>query len=151
MKLILLYEINYLNLLKSIVGKNVLYTAIIWFMGCTIIGIPIILCLVAYKGFSIGYTIASVIYVLGTQKGIVFCILSLLLQNIIIIPSIIALSNSSINLYKVITKDKKRENIKTAILKHTIFSVFIFIILAIASLIETYICNFLLTNYINNI
>lgn len=63
---------------------------------------------------------------------------SMLLQNLIAIPCIIALAVSGIKLYKSIMKDKRRENIKIEIIRHTIFSLAMLAILAISSIIETY-------------
>mgnify|MGYP001719959996 len=51
---------------------------------------------------------------------------------------------SSVNLYKVIVKDKRRENIKVEIARHTIFSVIILILLIASSFVETYLSNTLL-------
>ena len=117
---------------------------IFWILGCSIIGIPIIYAIIIYKGFSLAYTISTVILALGTIKGMFFCIISLLLQNIIIIPSLFAMAVSSVNLYKVIVKDKRRENIKVEIARHTIFSVIILILLIASSFVETYLSNTLL-------
>ena len=50
-----------------------------------------------------------------------------------------------LKLYKLIMADRRRENIKIQILKHTIFSIFIFIILIISSFVEAYISGGLTT------
>lgn len=42
-------------------------------------------------------------------------------------------------LYKSIMKDKRRENIKLEVIRHTIISIMLFVLLIIASLIEVYI------------
>ena len=86
---------------------------------------------------------------LGTLKGTLFTILSLLLQNIISIPCILALAVSGMKLYKSIIKDKRKENIKIEILRHTVFSLFITGILVIASVVEVYISSSLVSSNIN--
>ena len=63
----------------------------------------------------------------------------MLLQNLIFIPVIICMAVSCIRLYKSIMKDRRRENIKIEIIRHTLISVVLIICLIIASLIETYI------------
>lgn len=73
---------------------------------------------------------------MGLSKGMVFIIASLILQNILFIPAILALAVSGFKLYKSIVKDKRRENIKLEILRHTIFSFIMLVILMISSLIE---------------
>ena len=136
--------INNLELLKKSIGSNLLFTFLMWFIGSTVIGIPIVLGIVAFRGFCLGYTISSSIAVLGTGKGILFFATSVLLQNIIFIPCMLALSVSGIKLYKSIMKDKRKENIKIEVFRHTIFSLFILLFLILSSLVETYISTNLL-------
>ena len=138
------YQIDSMGLLKSSIGNNIIFAFILWFMGCTIIGIPIVYGMITFRGFSLGYTISSLLFTLGTGKGILFCILYLLLPNLLIIPAILALAVSGIRLYQAIMKDKRRENIKIEIIRHTIFSLFMTLILILSSLIEVYIANPLL-------
>ena len=71
-------------------------------------------------------------------KGISFVLVALLLQNILLIPVILALAVSGIKLYKSIVKDKTKENVKIEILRHTVFSVIMLIILVVASVIEIF-------------
>ena len=103
-------NINPSELLKSSLISNLLLAILLWFVGSTVIGIPIVYGLIAYRGFCIGYTIAAALYTLGTGSGILFSITSILFQNILFIPSIIALAVSGIKLYKSIVKDKRKEN-----------------------------------------
>ena len=56
-----------------------------------------------------------------------------------LIPAILALAVSGIKLYKSIMKDKTKENVKIEILRHTVFSTIMLIILVIASVIEIFI------------
>lgn len=91
-----------------------------------------------------GYTISAFISVLGIQKGLAFIISNLLLQNIIFIPVILAISVSGFKLYKSIIKDKRRENIKIEIIRHTVFCFIMLICLIISSIIEVFISNNLL-------
>ena len=139
------YEIDKINLLKDSAINYLIIALIIWFMGSTVIGIPIVYLIITIKGFSLGYTISCVINALGTTKGTLFSITSLFAQNIIIIPCIFALAISGIKLYKSIMKDKRKENIKLEIARHTIFSLFITLLLIIASFIEVYISSNLLS------
>ncbi len=138
------YQIDSINLLKSSIGNHIIFAFILWFMGCTIIGIPIVYGMITFRGFSLGYTISSLLFTLGTGKGILFCLLYLLLQNLLIIPAILALAVSGLRLYQAIMKDRRKENIKIEIIRHTIFSLFMTLILMFASLLEVYISNPLL-------
>ena len=91
-----------------------------------------------------GYTIAVSISILGLSKGLIFVIISLLLQSIFFIPAILALAVSGFKLYKSIVKDKRRENIKVEILRHTIFSLVMIMSLVIASVVEIFVSTNLL-------
>lgn len=139
------YQIDSISLLKTVMGNHIVFTFLMWFMGCMVIGIPMVYGLVAFRGFSLGYTISSILYTLGTGKGTLFCILSLVLQNIFIIPVILALAVSGIKLYQSIMKDKRKENIKIEIVRHTIFSLFMLAILMVATIMEVYGSNTLIS------
>ena len=127
---------DYLTELKNDIKQNIGLVFLLWFAGTTIIGIPIVFGLILFRGFCLGYTISSCVYVLGKLKGLIFIIITIFLQNIIYIPSLIILGVSSIKLYKSIIKDKRRENIKISILKHSITSLFILLTLILASIIK---------------
>lgn len=87
-------ELNNIELLKTTVIENIILAVALWFFGTTVIGIPIVFGIILYRGFCLGYTIASIIVVMGVGKGILFIFVSLLLQNIIFIPAIIAIGVS---------------------------------------------------------
>ena len=71
-------------------------------------------------------------------------IIPALASSIFIIPAILGLGVSGFKLYKSIIKDNRKENIKLEILRHTVFSLIMLILLLIASLIEVFISiNFL--------
>lgn len=132
----LIQKVNYFSELQNDIKNNIILVFVLWFAGTTIIGIPIVLGLILFRGFCLGYSIASCVYVLGKIKGLVFIGISMLLQNIIFIPAIMILGVNSIKLYKSIIKDRRKENIKVSIIKHTMVSVMILIALVICSIIK---------------
>ena len=139
---------DYLGELQKDIRNNVTLVLLLWFAGTTIIGIPIVLGIILFRGFSLGYTIASCVYVLGKVKGIIFIIITIFLQNIIFIPALMVLGVSSIKLYTSIIKDRRRENIKLSILKHSIISLVIMVILIVTSIIKIEISYRLIVNLI---
>lgn len=140
-------DINQVELLKTSMGQNIMLAVVIWFFGTTVIGIPVVFGIVLYRGFCLGYTISVCISIMGLSKGIVFVLVTLLLQNIIFIPAVLALAVSGFKLYKSIIKDNRKENIKLEIVRHTIFSLIMILVLIVASLIEI----FLSTNFLKAI
>ena len=124
------------SLLKTTLKENILLAIFLWFFGTTVIGIPIVFGIIFYRGFCLGYSIAAIITTIGTGKGIIFSLITLLLQNIIFIPAIIAIGVSGFNLYKSIVKNKNRENIKIEVIRHTIFSGIMLLVLCVSAVLE---------------
>lgn len=139
---------DYLIEISKEIKSDIILTVLLWFAGTTIIGIPIVLGIILFRGFCLGYTISACIISLGKIKGIVFILTTTLLQNIIFIPAIIVLGVSSIKLYKSIIKDRRKENIKISILKHSIITMMVLISFIIASIIKIEVSYRLIINLI---
>lgn len=131
-------EINSIDLLKNSMGQNIILAIVLWFFGTTVIGIPVVFGMVIYRGFCLGYTIAVCVTVMGLPQGLWFALILLLLQNILFIPAMLALAVSGFKLYKSIIKDRKKENIKIEVVRHTIFSFLMLLILMLASVVEIF-------------
>lgn len=133
--------------LKTSIINNLSLGLLIWIFGSTIIGIVIVYFIIAFKGFSFGYTISSVISTLGVRKGLIFIGSGMFLQNLIAIPCFIVLGVSATKLCYTIIRNKSEVNIKAELLQHTIFSFFIFILLIFSSIVEVYISQKLLVYF----
>lgn len=140
-------NLNQMELLKNSMGQNIVLAIVLWFFGTTVIGLPVVFGVVLYRGFCLGYTIAVCITIMGLQQGILFVLILLLLQNILFIPAMLALAISGFKLYKSIIKDRDKENIKIEVIRHTIFSLIMLLILLTSSMIET----FLSTNILKGV
>lgn len=124
------------KLVASSMKSNFLLALILWLAGTTIIGMPFVLAIILFRGFCLGYTVSAITLTIGLWKGILFCILALFLQNILFIPALLTMGVSSIKLYKSIINDRRRENIKIGIIKHTMICILMLFVLIIASFIE---------------
>lgn len=82
-----------------------------WFLGLTIVGIPVILGLCIFKGFSIGFTISFFVYSLK-DRGLLLAVLGVLPQNIIYIPCVILASVLSIQFSLGMLKEKLNKGYK---------------------------------------
>lgn len=129
-------KLNSLSLLKTSAIQNIILAVSLWFFGTTVIGIPIVLGIVLYRGFCFGYTIAVSVTILGITKGTIFSLVNFLLPSILLIPAMLAIAVSGMKLYRSITKDKRRENIKLEIFRHTTFSLVMLIFMLVASVLE---------------
>ena len=141
-------EGDYFIELQKDIKCNITLVILLWFAGTTIIGIPIVFGIILFRGFCLGFTITSCVYVLGRIKALIFITITILLQNIIFIPVIIILGVSSIKLYKSIIKDRRKENIKLSIIKHSMISVMAIIALVISSIVKIGISYRLIVNLI---
>lgn len=143
--------INNVDLLKQTLKNNIIIASVIWFFGTTVIGLPIVFGLILYRGFILGYTISACISIMGLQGGLIFTFSALFLQNIIFIPAIIAIAVSGFKLYKSIVKDRRKDNIKLEILRHTVFSLLMLIALSISAIIEAFVSTNILVNVVKYI
>ena len=139
---------NYFDELQKDIRSKITLTFFLWFAGTTIIGIPIVLGIILLRGFCLGYTIASCIFALGKVKGLIFVIITVFLQNAIFIPALMILGVSSIKLYTSIIKDRRKENIKVSILKHSIVSIMVMIILIVSTIVKIEISYRMIVNLI---
>ncbi len=144
------YKIDQKKLLIKSVSSNLKIAVMIWIAGSTIIGIPLVYGCLGYKGICIGYSISAIIATMEKAKGIIFALSSMLLQNIIAIPCILALTVSSVKIHKSIMKEHNKEHIKSEIYRHTMFSIFMTIGLFISSLVEIFISTNITSNIIIN-
>lgn len=132
-------NINLFNLFKESLISNITIAVLLWFGASTIIGIPVVYGTLILKGFSIGYTISSIIVSFGIGKGIIIALSILFLHNIIFIPAMFAMCVSGVKLYQSIMKNKERQNIKAEILRHTIFCLIMLLLMIVSSVVEIYI------------
>ncbi len=137
-------DINQLLFIKETIKENLTFVILLWLMGSTVIGLLLVYIIVAFKGFCLSYTISAIFHVLNNGKTIAMLVSTMLLKNIIVIPCTIALAVSGMKVYKSIMQDRRKENIKLEILRHTGFSIFILIILILSSLIEVYLSQLIL-------
>ena len=137
-------DINQLLFIKETIKENLTFVILLWLMGSTVIGLLLVYIIVAFKGFCLSYTISAIFHVLNNGKTIAMLVSTMLLKNIIAIPCTIALAVSGMKVYKSIMQDRRKENIKLEILRHTGFSIFILVVLILSSLIEVYLSQLIL-------
>ena len=61
-------KIDFIGLLKDSLLKNISLALILWFIGSTVTFTPFIYGVIVFRGFCLGYTISSVIAILGARK-----------------------------------------------------------------------------------
>ncbi|QXM06076.1 stage II sporulation protein M [Crassaminicella indica] len=132
------------SVLKQSLINNLQTAALIWILGITVIGMPLILLLVAIRGLIIGFTVGFLVEQLGF-KGVIFSLISIFPQNLLIVPSIIIIAVIGIGFSKMLIGNKLRKsyNVHNSTLKQFVLystinaSIFFFIILG--CIIEAYV------------
>ncbi|WP_427339228.1 stage II sporulation protein M [Caloranaerobacter sp. DY30410] len=160
--------INYLNSFSSIINKDIDLKALkifkysitnniqtiiaIWLLGITVIGIPIVLIIIALRGFIIGFTVAFFIKEFKI-KGVTLSLLCLLPQNIFLVFGLIVISVISILFSISILKNKinviKQPSFLNRFINYTITIFIVSIIIIMGCLVESFTTPILL-KIINN-
>lgn len=108
--------------------------AIFWIVGMSIIGTPILIGYLGYKGYSMGYTISAIIKLLGVSAGNSFVFKYMFLKNLVLVFIMIFLANFSIKISKNFFE--KKTNLKPDALKYSIIAGFMLIVWIIAVFIQ---------------
>ena len=143
-----LENINQEGLVVTSIKQNLIFAFVLWLAGTTVIGMPIVLIIILLRGTILGFTISSITVTLGLPKGILFCLISIVLHNIFYIPAILSIGVSSIKLYKSIIKDRRKDNIKFELIRHTIIFGLMIVLLVLSAIIENVISANLLKKFI---
>jgi len=137
----LLYT-SFLNQAKSVIG--------IWFLGLTVIGIPLILGWVFLRGFALGFTIGFLIQE-KAAAGIILSLISILPQNIVYIPLLIVWSVVAINFSLFVVKGRQAGRIMSlgrTLLGYSVLMCFFMLFALLGALIEAYLSPWLLSLFL---
>jgi stage II sporulation protein M len=122
------------------------YIGVIWILGLSIIGLPIILILLFLKGVFVGFTVGFLVHQLG-WKGFAISFISVVPQNLIVVPVMLLVSVISISFsLKLIGHlfGAKNSLQKPNLSKYIVSMLIVTVILFLVSLFETYISPILL-------
>lgn len=123
------------------IANNLKNALVICISGLMVIGLPLVLALILFRGFILGFTVGFLMRELGI-KGVIFSLLAILPQNIIILPAIISIGVAGVAFaLSVIRSRFKRysEDYSSLILGYIMFNIVCSIFLVMAGLIEGYI------------
>lgn len=136
-------EINNLQILYHSIINNFKTLLIIWALAISAYGFPLIFLTIGARGFSLGFTMAFLIENIG-YKGILFIMVSMLPQNIIILPVFIALCVVSVSHSLGVLRNRKagkyvkREKLRLFV-KYNFIVLLNIALLMVGSLIEAYV------------
>jgi stage II sporulation protein M len=120
---------------------NVKYVGVIWILGISIVGLPIILILLFLKGMVVGFTVGFLVNQMG-WNGFLLSFVSILPQNIFIVPIFILISSLAVSLsMKMIRRlflKQVRDPLKPSIYRYLFSFAISVLFLAAAGAIEAY-------------
>lgn len=146
--------VSYKLIFFQSIKNNLPLIIFLWFLGLTIVGIPIIIIIDLLKGFTVGFTFSFMISSLG-KSGIGIAVLGVLPQNLIYIPCIIFASVISMEFSIMLLKNKFNKqwtsSISSRVIYYSLIFIVIIIFLFIGIIIESYITPHFVKNLINNL
>ncbi len=128
------------ELLFKTLTSNIIIDLILWLLGISIIGIPIVIILLSYKSLSLGFTISSIIstYKLnGIIKALIYIVPNTINLFIFFVISYYSIS-FSLMLFNYLFR-KKEYNKRVIVNRYLKLLVISIIILIFSSVIETYV------------
>lgn len=128
------------ELLFKTLTSNIIIDLILWLLGISIIGIPIVIILLGYKSLSLGFTISSIIstYKLnGVIKALIYILPNIINLFIFFVISYYSIS-FSLMLFNYLFR-KKEYNKRIIVNRYLKLLVISIIILIFSSVIETYV------------
>ena len=131
-------NISYLILLKNSIWKKIQFFIFLVFLCLSILGKYGAISLVIFKGFTIGYSVASSIMTFGVGKGILMSLSLTLLTEIMLIPTIFYTIITSLQMFNDCSY-QNYESKRQLILKYIVKLLCIIIMIFLISLIETFI------------
>jgi len=118
--------------------KQLQVTVLLWFLGLTVIGLPLILGFVWFRGFSLGFTVSFLLHD-RAGAGILIAIISILPQNIIYIPVFLAWSVTTINFSVYVLKGRNSGvSLGRGIMGYTALMLVYLLIFLVGAFIEAY-------------
>lgn len=124
----------------QVFSMHMKWIALIWVMGLSVIGLPLVLVLDFLKGVLIGFTVG---YIVGqlSWKGMLFALVSVAPQNLIIIPVLIICSVTALSFSIYMIKNRfigRGGTMFQPLIRYTAGTCSLAIVLCIISVYEAY-------------
>jgi stage II sporulation protein M len=133
------------QILGSAFFKQLQLTMLVWFLGLTVIGFPLVLAVIWVRGFSLGFTISFLLHY-RAGAGVIISIISILPQNLIYIPFFLAWSVMAIRFSLYIIKDRNTGlPLSRALIGYTSLMLIYLLIFLAGAFVEAYLSPWLLS------
>ncbi|GAE30966.1 stage II sporulation protein M [Halalkalibacter hemicellulosilyticus] len=129
------------------------YFGLMWILGLSIIGLPVILVLLFLKGVVVGFTVGFLVNQMG-MTGFLISFVSIMPQNFILVPAFIIVGTASISFCLKMIRQQfmKRTNLPIfpQFMKYTLLILCVGAMLSFASAFEAYVSPVLMRLIISN-
>ncbi len=139
-------KFNFIGTLKNTALSNLLFSFIIWVIGISVVGVLIVIFIIFYKSFTLGFTISSIIYTYSI-KGTLLALIYVFPHMVINLLILLYLSSYSIKLSIILIKSilkKDNLNFKSFINNYSKVFLISIVFLIITSLYESFIAPIIL-------
>lgn len=139
-------QVEPLALLKQSLTSNYKLLAVIWFLGLTVLGAPLVLLVIAVRGFYLGFTAGFLIQEKAVL-GILLTALTLLPQNLFNIPALIVAAVLAASFSLWLAKGRIRTPSKGLLRQFFLYTVLLSclaVLMFLGSLLEAYLTPHLL-------
>ncbi|MGI5911117.1 MAG: stage II sporulation protein M [Syntrophomonadaceae bacterium] len=138
-------NLNGAQIFGSAFLKQLQMILLLWLLGLTVIGLPLVLVVIWLRGFSLGFTISFLLHD-RAAAGMLITLVSIIPQNLIYIPFFLAWSVAAINFSVYILKGRKSGfSLGRAVLLYTSLMLVYIVIFCAGAFIEAYLSPWLLT------
>jgi len=96
------------TLMRDSLNLDLKTLGLIYVLGLTVIGIPVVMAIVFIRGFVIGFTVGFLAYERGV-RGVLFALAATFPQNVFVIPAIILAAVTAIMFSILIVRRRRRQ------------------------------------------
>lgn len=130
---------------RQALSGNLRTAGLIFLLGLTVIGVPLVAAIVFLRGFIIGFAVGFLLVSRG-MTGLTIGVLAILPQNILIIPALIILSAAALNFSTGIVRKRPLDKgpMWKTFTSYSLVALGCFALLILASFVEGYIAPFFL-------
>lgn len=126
---------------RQTIVANIKTVFFLFFMGISVIGVPLALLLIFTRGFIIGFSISFLIRTMGF-KGLVLILTGVLPHNLLIIPALFLMVIAIIDLAAALTKirfTKKQVVVGEELIKCSVLTFVVLLVMMFAGFVQGYI------------
>ncbi|QDP40529.1 stage II sporulation protein M [Radiobacillus deserti] len=137
-------DVNNQDIFVSSLFYHIKYLLLLFVLGLSVIGMPIIWILLFIKGIVVGFSVGFFVNQMG-WKGLLLATASIAPQNLLIIPVYLIAGSLamifSINLLRKLFSQKLHQPLLPLFMRYGTFFFALFLVVGVASLIESFVAN----------